>query len=514
MNKTKKTYLGIELGSTRIKSVLINDSGEVRSTGSHTWENRYENGLWTYSEQDIHTGFKDSVSDLVKNFGKAPEISALGISGMMHGYLALDENGNLLAPFLTWRNTNAGEAADILTKLFGVNVPMRWSIAQLYQAILNDEAHVGKIAHITTLSGYIHYKLTGNFVLGIGDASGMFPIDSSIKDYDKAQLDKFDKLIEDKGYPWKLRDILPRVLVAGEDAGELTKEGADYMGGAFPAGIKTVPPEGDAGTGMIATNSIKASTANISVGTSIFAMVVMDKSLENLHTEIDPVTTPDGKPVAMVHSNNCTSDMNAWAEMLHDFTNELGLDLKLSDIFTMMFKASEKVSLRPDLINYNFISGEPIVGLDKGGIPMFMRDPDSALDFASFSKAQIYSCIAGIAVGIEILRAEGVGISEIFGHGGFFKTPDVGQKAMSAAIGAPVTVMETAGEGGAWGMAVLASFLDSELSLDDYLDDIFKDQKKHRLSASHEEREAFLAYFSEYQKRLPVAMKAANILEA
>ncbi len=511
MNKTEKTYLGIELGSTRIKAVLINGAGKVRAIGSHIWENRYENGLWTYSEQDIHTGFRSSVSELIKNFGGVPDICALGISGMMHGYIALDENGNMLAPFLTWRNTNAGEAADILTKLFGVNIPMRWSIAQLYQAILNNDAHIGKIAHITTLSGYIHYKLTGKFVLGIGDASGMFPIDSAIKDYDKALLDKFDKLIEEKGYPWKIRDILPKVLVAGEDAGELTKDGCDYMGGMFPAGLRAVPPEGDAGTGMIATNSIKASTANISAGTSIFAMVVMEKSLKKLHTEIDPVTTPDGKPVAMVHSNNCTSDMNAWAEMLHDFTAELGLGLTLGDIFTMMFKSSEKAALRPDLINYNFISGEPTVGLDKGGVPMFMRSPDSAIDFASFSKAQIYSCIASIAIGMDILRGEGVEISEIFGHGGFFKTPDVGQKAMSAAIGAPVFVMETAGEGGAWGMAVLASFIDSKMSLDEYLDDMFKEQKKHRLSASAEEREAFLEYLGEYKKRLPVAVKAASI---
>ncbi len=511
-NETEKTYLGIELGSTRIKSVLINGAGEVRAIGSHTWENQYENGCWTYSEQEIHRGFQDSIADLIKDFGEVPDISALGISAMMHGYIALDENGDMLAPFLTWRNTNAAVAAEILTKLFGVNVPMRWSIAQLYQAILNDEAHVGKIAHITTLSGYIHYKLTGRFVLGIGDASGMFPIDSSTKDYDRSLLDKFDQLIEDKDYSWKLRDILPEVLVAGENAGVLTNAGCAYMGGDFPMGIQVVPPEGDAGTGMIATNSIKASTANISAGTSIFAMVVMDKSLDELHTEIDPVTTPDGKPVAMVHSNNCTSDMNAWAEFLHDFTTELGLNLTLGDLFTMMFQSSEKVALRPDLINYNFISGEPIVGLDKG-IPMFMRNPDSSLDFASFSKAQIYSCIAGIAIGMDILREEGVCISEIFGHGGFFKTPIVGQTAMSAAVGAPVTVMETAGEGGAWGMAVLAAFSDSELKLDVYLDEIFKDQKKHRLSASPEERTAFLAYLNEYKKRLPVAMKAATIFE-
>ncbi len=511
-NKTEKTYLGIELGSTRIKAVLINSAGKVRGIGSHTWENRYENGLWTYSESDIYASFRDAVADLIKNFGQVPDISALGISGMMHGYIALDKEGNMLAPFLTWRNTNAQRAAEILTKLFGVNVPMRWSIAQLYEAILKEEEHVKEIAHITTLSGYIHYKLTGKFVLGIGDASGMFPIDSVKKDYDEALLGQFDKLIQEKGYPWKLKDILPKVLVAGEQAGTLTKAGCEYMGADFPEGLKLVPPEGDGGTGMVATNCIKVSTANISVGTSIFAMVVMDKSLEKLHTEIDPVTTPDGKPVSMVHANNCTSDMNAWAELLHDFAVGLGVELTLPDVLSMMFKASEKVKLSPDLINYNYISGEPIVGLEKG-VPLFMRSPDASLAFASFAKAQIYSCIASIAIGMGILYGEGVRVSEIFGHGGFFKTPEVGQRAMSAAIGAPVSVMETAGEGGAWGMAVLAAFLDSELTLDEYLDEIFKEQKQTRLMASLEEREAFLDYLKEYQKWLPLELQAERILE-
>ncbi len=511
MNKAEKAYLGIELGSTRIKSVLINGAGEVKAIGSHTWENRYENGLWTYSEDDIDTGFRAAVADLVANFGNVPDISTLGISGMMHGYIALDENGKMIAPFLTWRNTNAQKAAECLTGLFGVNVPMRWSIAQLYAAIMNDEAHVKNIAHITTLSGYIHYKLTGNFVLGIGDASGMFPIDSYTKDYDSALLDKFDAVIADKGYPWKIRDILPKVLVAGEEAGALTEAGCEYLGVAFPTGIKTVPPEGDAGTGMVATNCVKVSTANISAGTSIFAMVVMDKPLKNLHIEIDPVTTPDGKPVSMVHANNCTSDINAWAEIFVGAAAEMGLALSLADVLTMMFKASEKASLRPDLINYNYTSGEPIVGLEKG-VPLFMRNPDSALDFASFAKAQVYSCIASMAIGMDILYAEGVRVCEVFGHGGFFKTPGVGQKAMSAVIGAPVSVMETAGEGGAWGMAVLASFADSKLTLDEYLDVIFQNQKQHKLSASKEEREAFLAYLAEYKKWLPLEKQAEKMI--
>ncbi len=511
MNKAEKNYLGIELGSTRIKSVLVNGAGEVRAIGSHTWENRYENGLWTYSEEDIDAGFRAAVADLAANNGGVPAVSALGISGMMHGYIALDASGKMIAPFLTWRNTNAQTAAEVLTSLFGVNVPMRWSIAQLYRAILQDEAHVKNIAHITTLSGYIHYKLTGKFVLGIGDASGMFPIDSAAKDYDGALMDKFDSLIAAKGYPWKIRDILPRVLVAGEDAGALTEAGSAYMGGFFPAGLKTVPPEGDAGTGMVATNCVKVSTANISVGTSIFAMVVMDKPLQNLHIEIDPVTTPDGKPVAMVHANNCTSDINAWAEMFVGFAAEMGLSLSLADVLTMMFKASEKAPLRPGLINYNFISGEPIAGTEKG-VPLFMHGPDAALDFASFAKAQVYSCIASMAIGMDILYAEGVRISEVFGHGGFFKTPVVGQKAMSAVIGAPVSVMETAGEGGAWGMALLASFADSALTLDEYLDVIFANQKQQKLSASEEEREAFLAYLAEYKKWLPLEKQAEKII--
>ncbi len=511
MSKTEKTYLGIELGSTRIKSVLINAAGEVRAVGAHTWENRYENGLWTYYEEDIDTGFRAAVADLVKSYGGVPTLSALGISGMMHGYIALDKDGNMLAPFLTWRNTNAQAAAEVLTSLFGVNVPMRWSIAELYQAILQDEAHVKNIAHITTLAGYIHYKLTGKFVLGIGDASGMFPIDSAAKDYDGALMDKFDALVADKGYPWKIRDILPRVLLAGEDAGTLTASGSAYMGDFFPTGLKTVPPEGDAGTGMAATNCVKVSTANISVGTSIFAMVVMDKPLQNLHIEIDPVTTPDGKPVAMVHANNCTSDINAWAELFVDFAKSMGLDLTLADVLTMMFKASEKVPLRPDLINYNFISGEPIAGTEKG-VPLFMREPDSAPDFASFAKAQVYSCITSMAIGMDILYEEGVSVSDVFGHGGFFKTPVVGQKAMSAVIGAPVSVMETAGEGGAWGMALLASFADSTLTLDEYLDVIFQNQKQKKLSASEEEREAFLAYLAEYKKWLPLEKQAEKII--
>ncbi len=508
MNTKEKIYLGIELGSTRIKSVLINENGEVRASGSHTWENRLENGLWTYSEADIHTGFSASVSDLVKNHGSIPDISAIGISGMMHGYIALDKNGELLAPFLTWRNTNAHRAADILSNLFGVKIPMRWSISQLYEAILNDEPHVKDIAHITTLAGYIHYKLTGEFVLGVCDASGITPVDSTIKDYDQTMLDKFDELIADKGYPWKIRDILPKVLCAGDDAGRLTEAGIKYIGTDFKPGIKAAPPEGDAGTGMVATNSIKVGTGNVSAGTSIFVLIVMDKMLPELR--VDPETTPDGKPVAVIHCNNCTSDINSWAEMFCGAAKELGIELTLSQALEMMFKASERADGDiSDYINYNFISGEPVAGVEKG-VPMFMRRADSKLTFADFSRSLIYSCISGIALGMNNIYAKGVKVSEIFGHGGFFKTPNVGQRAMSAAIGAPVSVMETAGEGGAWGMALLAALTDKDISLEEYLDEIFASQKVTTLCATAEERAELLKYLEKYKKGLPSARIAGD----
>ncbi len=513
MKNTNQLYLGVELGSTRIKSVLIDGQGDVKALGTHTWENRLENGLWTYSEQDIHTGFQASISDLVHQYGGIPDISALGISGMMHGYIALDQNGDFLAPFLTWRNTNAERAANALTHEFGVNVPMRWSISQLYQAILNGEEHVKSIAHLTTLSGYIHYQLTGNFVLGIGDASGVFPIDSTIQDYDQNMLDQFDKLIAHKHYPWKIRDILPKVLCAGTTAGALTAEGAAYMGSAFSTGIKTAPPEGDGGTGMVATNCIQIGTANLSAGTSLFAMVVMDKELSNLHTEIDLVTTPDGKPVSMVHCNNCTSDLNAWAQLFCEFASELGISITLPEVLKKMFVSSQKsTQALSGLVNYNFTSGEPLAGVEYG-VPLFMRDPKAKLSFSDFSKAQLYSSIAGIALGMDILYKEGIVVSEICGHGGFFKTPEIGQRAVSAAIGAPVSVMETAGEGGAWGMALLAALTDQNMSLEAYLNRIFAKKAKTTVSATEKERAEFLRYASVYKAGLKSALIASTIFD-
>ncbi len=510
MNNKTKSYMGIELGSTRIKSVLIDEKGTVLATGAHTWENRLENGLWTYSEGDIHEGFRASVKALSDNAGGISNIDGIGISGMMHGYIALDKNGELLVPFITWRNTNACRAADILTKEFGVNIPMRWSIAQLYEAILNDEEHVKNIAHITTLSGYVHYKLTGKFILGICDGSGMFPIDTQIKDYDQRLLEKFDALIAERGYPWKIKDILPKVLTAGENAGTLTEDGVKYIGYDLPVGLKLAPPEGDGGTGMVATGCVKTESANISAGTSIFAMVVMDKPLKSLHTEIDPITTPHGKPVSMVHCNNCTSDINAWAEVFRDFAVKLGVDLTLPEVLDTMFRSSDGAVLSLSLINYNYISGEPIVGLENG-VPLFMRSPDASFDFALFSKSLIYSSLAGIAIGLDILSSEGVEVSEIFAHGGFVKTPDVGQRAISAAVGAPVSVMRTAGEGGAWGMAILTALADSGLSLEEFTDRIFKVQEVETILASTEEHSAFIAYLNEYKKCLPAEAEAAKI---
>ena len=509
-----KTYIGMELGSTRIKSVLIDEKGRVEASGSYTWENQLENGLWTYAESEIWKGVQESFSALMKDYGKPLELSAMGFSGMMHGYIALDKDGHLLVPFRTWRNTNTGEAAETLTKAFGFNIPMRWSIAHLYQAILNDEPHIKDIAYLTTLSGYVHYKLTGEKVLGVGEASGMFPIDSRTCTFDAKMLDTFDELITEKGYPWKIRDILPNVLPAGTEAGKLTEEGAKLLdrSGALKAGIPFCPPEGDAGTGMVATNSVKKKTGNVSAGTSVFAMVVLEKPLQELHTEIDMVTTPDGAPVAMVHCNNCTSDLNAWAGLFGEFAKAIGKELSFGELMTLLFKESLKGDeICGGLMNYNYLSGEPITGLTEGR-PLFVREPDGKLTLANFMKTQIYSALASLALGMEILSNEGVEVEEMCGHGGFFKTEEVGQRAMSAAVHAPVTVMENAGEGGAWGIALLAAYLHRAESLSEYLAGIFKDNQKVTLSATEEDKRDFAAYLERYKAGLEIEKKAVEVL--
>lgn len=509
-----KKYLGIEFGSTRIKSVLIDERGRVEASGAYTWENAFEDGLWTYSEKSILEGLRESYSSLVKTYGQTPELSGLGVSAMMHGYIALDKEDNLLVPFRTWRNTNTGEAAEKLTELFGFNIPMRWSVAHLYQAILNGESHVKDIAYLTTLSGYVHYKLTGKKVLGVGDASGMFPIDGETGDYDEKMLSRFDALVSEKGYPWKLRDVLPAVLPAGRKAGTLTETGAKLLDGSgkLSPGVSVCSPEGDAGTGMVATNSVKEKTGNVSAGTSVFAMVVLEKPLKELHTEIDMVATPDGKPVAMVHCNNCTSDINAWAGLFDEVLKAFGKKVSAEELMTRLFE----ISLRGDeacgkITSYNYFSGEPITDCNEGR-PLLVRSPDGKFDLANFMKSEIYSSLASLRIGMEILRKEDAKIEEMCGHGGFFKTPEVGQRAMSAAVNAPVTVRKNAGEGGAWGIALLAAFTDSDCALDEFLNGIFKDGKKTTVSATEQDKIDFNTYLVRYKAGLTVERKAAEAL--
>jgi sugar (pentulose or hexulose) kinase len=459
-----KAILGIELGSTRIKAVLIGEDHAPIAMGSHGWENRLENGVWTYHLDDVWAGVQDAYRDLARdvmnNYGVEIEnLAGMGVSAMMHGYLPFDKDGKQLTEFRTWRNTMTEQAAAELTELFGFNVPQRWSIAHLGQAIIKEEAHLPEIEYLTTLAGYIHWKLTGKKVLGVGEASGMFPIDSEKCDYDQRMVELFDKKIEGR-YPWKLRDILPQVLSAGEDAGVLTQEGASLLdtAGKLRAGVPVCPPEGDAGTGMTATNSVGVRTGNISAGTSIFSMVVLEKPLSKVYTEIDMVTTPDGMPVAMVHCNNCTSDINAWAGMLSGFAAAAGREMDMGAIYTTLFNAAmdgEKDC--GGVVNVNYLSGEPLTGLDAGR-PMMVRLPDSQLTFGNFARSLLSGAVVTLRLGMDILTAENVRIDSLLGHGGFFKTPQVGQKLMAAALNTPVSVMETAGEGGPWGMALLAAY--------------------------------------------------------
>jgi sugar (pentulose or hexulose) kinase len=464
--ENNKTVLGIELGSTRIKAVLIGEDHQTTASGSHDWENRYEHGTWTYSLDDIWSGLQDSYRNLCKDvhekYGTPLQIiGAIGFSAMMHGYMAFDMDGNLLTPFRTWRNTTTGQASEELTSLFQFNIPQRWSIAHLHQAILNKETHIRQISYLTTLAGFIHWKLTNQKVLGIGEASGMFPIDSRVNDYDSRMLEQYNMLLERENLPWKLQDILPRVLVAGESAGILSTEGAKLLdpSGQLRPGIPLCPPEGDAGTGMVATNSVAERTGNVSAGTSVFAMIVLEKPLSKVYPEIDMVTTPSGKPVAMVHSNNCTSDLNAWVDLFQEFTSLLGVEVGQSKLFELLYK--QALSGDADgggLLAYNYVSGEHITHLESGR-PLFVRTPNSHFTLANFMRVHLFSAVAALKIGLDILfDQEQVKIDRVLGHGGFFKTKEVGQKIMAAAMNVPVSVMETAGEGGAWGIALLASY--------------------------------------------------------
>lgn len=515
-----KSVLGIEFGSTRIKAVLIDEDHKPIAEGGHEWENRFENGVWTYSLDDIWTGLKDCYASLKKDVKEKYGIgikrfAGIGFSAMMHGYMVFDKEGKLMVPFRTWRNTITGEAAEKLTKELNFNIPQRWSIAHLYQAILNNEEHIGKIDFLSTLAVYIHYMLTGKRVAGVGEASGMFPIDTAKCDYNQSMVDKFDALIAGKGFSWKLRDILPQVLSAGEAAGTLTAEGAKLLddSGELEAGIPLCPPEGDAGTGMVATNSVAQRTGNVSAGTSIFAMVVLEKDLSKVYPIIDIVTTPDGSAVGMVHCNNCTSDINAWVNLLAEAIEANGGTVDKGNLYVTLFnKALEGDPDCGGLISYNYLSGEGVTGLDAGR-PMFVRTPDAKFNLANFVRTHIYSAFATLKTGCDVMiKDEGVKVDTLYGHGGIFKTKGVAQGILAAALNSSVSVMETAGEGGAWGMAILAAYMvkkSADESLQDYLNNkVFAGQKGETIAPDAKLVAGFDKFEEVYLKGL-AAEKAA-----
>ena len=513
-----KTVLGIELGSTRIKAVLIDEKHIPIAQGDFEWENQLVNGVWTYSMDAVHSGLQTCFANLkadvkAKFDAELTTVGAIGVSAMMHGYLPFDKEGRQLAEFRTWRNTITGEAAEELTALFGFNIPQRWSIAHLYQAILNGEEHVKDIAFLTTLAGYIHWQLTGEKVMGIGEASGMFPIDSGKLDYDEGMVQKFKALTG-----VELRDILPRVLTAGESGGTLTETGAHFLDptGTLQPGIPVAPCEGDAGTGMAATNSVRPRTGNVSAGTSDFAMIVTEKPL-GVHREIDMVTTPDGASVAMVHCNNCTSDINAWVNLFAEYSDMMGTPVNKGELFVKLFnKALEGDADCGGLLSFNYFSGEGVTDLDEGR-PVFARMPNAKFTLANFMRTHLLSALATLKIGLDILtQTEQVAIDKLYGHGGFFKTPGVGQRMLSAAVGAPVSVMETAGEGGPYGMALLCAYMlwkDKGETLADYLDNkVFADAKSATLMAEPSDVAGFSAFLSRYKKALPMERAATEVL--
>ncbi len=517
-----RARLGVEFGSTRIKAVLTDPAGNPIAQGAHDWENQLVNNIWTYDLKDAWTGLQDCYAKLVEDvkarYGTGiTRLEAIGFSAMMHGYIPFDGEGNQLVPFRTWRNTITGPAAEELTKLFNFNIPQRWSIAHLYQAILNGEPHVKDIRFLTTLEGYIHWMLTGEKVLGIGEGAGMFPIDSVALDYDQGMIDKFDALIAPKGFPWKLRDLLPRVLLAGDDAGRLTEAGAKLLdpSGSLEAGIPLCPPEGDAGTGMVATNSVAKRTGNVSAGTSVFAMIVLEDALKKVHPEIDMVTTPTGKPVAMVHCNNCTSDLNAWVKLFGEFAEAMGFKADANALFgTLYNKAMEADGDLGGLLAYNYFSGESITGFEEGR-PLFARTPDSRFTLANFMRTHLYAALATLKLGMDILLdEEGVKVDQILGHGGLFKTRGVGQSIMAAAMNTPVSVMETAGEGGAWGIALLAGYMVDKAegeTLEDYLANrIFAGKLGETLAPKQADVDSFNAYIRRYREGLAIEKAAVE----
>ncbi len=520
-----KTALGIELGSTRIKGVLVDFQGQVLAVGIHDWENSFIDNIWTYSLEEIHAGIRNCYSSLRENvkktYGVVPETyGAIGVSAMMHGYMALDKDGNQIAPFQTWRNTNTQQAADELTELFHFNIPLRWSVAHLYQRILDGEEHVINLDYVGTLSAYIHWKLTGRKAIGIGDASGMFPIDSDTCDYDASMVEKFNRLIEPYGFSWKLKDIFPEVLVAGENAGALTQEGAAFLDetGSLKPGIPLCPPEGDAGTGMTATNSVAPRTGNVSAGTSTFAMIVLERKLGRVYREIDMVTTPTGFPCAMSHANNGTSDLNAWVGLFGEFAELMGIHTEPGELFEKLYTQSLKGDpICGGLLAYGYYSGENITMINEGRLA-FLRTPESKFNLANFMKVHLYTSLGAVKLGLDILKEdEKVEIDRVMGHGGFFKTKGVGQRYLAAAFNAPVTVMDTASEGGAWGIALLAAYLTDKKpgeKLEDYLENrIFKELSGETMTPYAKDVAGFQLFMKRYQSGLAVEKAAIEAMD-
>ena len=514
-----KTYLGIEFGSTRIKAVLIDDTFAPIASGAHDWANRFENGVWTYSHDDIIGGLQDCyaslVSDVSAKYGVVPETyAAMGISGMMHGYMAFDKDDNLLVPFRTWRNTITEQAAAELSELFGFNIPQRWSIAHLYQAILNGEEHISQLAHINTLAGYIHYLLTGKRQVGLGEASGIFPVESG--GYNAEYLAKLDSRLKEKGFDSDIREIVPEVLPAGAREATLTESGAKLLDptGRLKAGVLLCPPEGDAGTGMTATNSVLPRTGNVSAGTSIFAMLVLEKPMRGYYPEIDVVTTPAGAPVAMVHCNNCCSELDAWVNIFGEFAALTGNPMEKSALYETLYKNA--LNGDPDCggtVAYNYLSGEPVTGAENGR-PMYFRTPDGSFNLANLFRAELYSSMAALKIGMDILfEKEEVSADKFTGHGGLFKVEGVAQQFLADGLNTSVSVMKTAGEGGAWGMALLAAFAaDNEgLSLPDYLAQrVFGGMECKTVSPEAKGVEGFAKFTENYKKGLAAEKAAAN----
>ena len=507
-----RTCLGIELGSTRIKAIAIDEGFKPVSSGDYTWASRYENGIWTYPLDEVWTGLKTALSQV----NDRDAIAAAGVSAMMHGYLAFDQDWNLLTPFRTWQNTSTGPAAAELTERFGFNIPQRWSIAHLYQAILNGEAHVSQIAHLTTLAGYVHYKLTGVHAVGVGEASGMFPIDSGTLDYNKRMVEQFNAFISPLELPWKLEELLPKVLTAGADAGVLTEEGAALLDGLLPAGTPFAPAEGDAGTGMTATNAVAPRTGNVSAGTSIFSMVVLERPLEKVYPEIDLVTTPTGAPVAMVHCNNCTNDTNAWVEVLGEAVRLFGANPEAGELYTKLYEKSMEGEVDcGGVLVCNYLAGEGVTHMDAGR-PLVARTPESSFTLANFFRSQLYATMSTLKIGMDILAAEQVSIDSLTGHGGLFLTPVVGQSYLAAACNAPVTCMETAGDGGPYGMALLAAYRlnrGPEERLEDYLaQKVFAGTTGATIRPDPAVVEGFNAYIRRFQALLEVERTAVPVL--